>query len=112
MFSALLLTLVISEAPVGVAELHQALEEQASVPAAAAHYPRAEPRRPDAVDQVRELANEHAKNSTAALKKAEHGDNSPQGNAANAAASAQGQARANQVRKNPGKPPKPDGPQH
>ncbi len=109
MVSALLSCLVLSAAPHGLAELHDALEEQATLPAAAAHYPRAEPGRTDAVERVRELANEHARASAALLKAAEHIEN-PQGAAAAAAASAQGQARANQVRKNPGKPPKPNGP--
>lgn len=129
MVSALLSVMVLSAAPTGLAELHDALEEQATLPAATAHYPRAEMGRSDAVERVRELANEHAKASTAQLK--EHGNGNANGNgngnganagngngknddssnaAGNAAASAQGQARANQVRKNPGKPPKQNGP--
>jgi hypothetical protein len=113
MVSALLSCLVLSSAPSGLTELHDALEEQAALPAAPAHYPRAELGRSDAVERVRELANEHARSSTARLKAEEHGksdDDSPQNAAGNAAASAQGQARANQVRKNPGKPPKSNGP--
>ncbi|MFT3838279.1 MAG: hypothetical protein QM723_14950 [Myxococcaceae bacterium] len=127
MVSALLSVMVLSAAPSGLAELHDALEEQATLPAATAQYPRAEMGRSDAVERVRELANEHAKASTAQLK--EHGNGNANGNgngaaggngngknddasnaAGNAAASAQGQARANQVRKNPGKPPKQNGP--
>jgi hypothetical protein len=119
MVSALLSCVVLSTAPSGLAELHDALEEQATLPAAQAHYPRAEMGRSDAVERARELANDHAKSSTAKLKAEDHGngnangngkDDDSQGAANSAAASAQGQARANQVRKNPGKPPKPNGP--
>ncbi len=110
---ALAAWLFLSQAPTGSTQMREALEEQASLPTSAPRYPRAEgplrePRDPRA--QARELVNERALEAVGQLKAAEHTDGTPQGKADAAAASAQGQARANQVRKNPIKPPKPDGP--
>jgi hypothetical protein len=107
---ALIGWLLLSQAPTGVEKMHDALEQQAALPTDAPHYPRAEVPHPTALDRAREVANQHAQDALGDLRQDEHPDGTPQGKAAAAAASAQGQARANQVRKNPGKPPKPDGP--